>query len=337
MAPIPPPKNDIVLLIDKAHEDKLDRPRPHLGASMLGHACDRWIWLSFRWAVREKFSGRMLRLFRRGHAEEATIMKDLAMTGIDFSKRQANVSFGSHVSGSADAIIEGGVPEAPQTRHIAEFKTHNKKSFDALEKEGVLKAKPEHWGQMQIYMAGTFIERALYVAVCKDDDRYYIERVKFDKEAAEKLIARGKRLALTDELPPGLSIDPTWYQCRFCPAHSFCHEKQPTQHVNCRTCAHSTPKEDSTWKCERFDAEGIPFEYQLKGCDAHVLHPDMVPWNAKLGEPDEWSLTYIINGKLVVNGKTGFASTEIVANPEGCASNVVSEIKKLWPDAKVVK
>ena len=337
MAPIPPPKNDIVLLIDKAHEDKPDRPRPHLGASMLGHACDRWIWLSFRWAAREKFSGRMLRLFRRGHAEEATIMKDLAMTGIDFSKRQANVSFGSHVSGSADAIIEGGVPEAPQTRHIAEFKTHNKKSFDALEKEGVLKAKPEHWGQMQIYMAGTFIERALYVAVCKDDDRYYIERVKYDKEAAEKLIARGKRLALSDEMPPPISTDPTWYQCRFCPAHSFCHEKQPTQHVNCRTCAHSTPKEDSTWKCERFDAEGIPFEYQLKGCDAHVLHPDMVPWSAKLGDPDQWSATYTINGKLVVNGEAGFASTEIVANPDGCASSVVSEIKKLWPDAKVVK
>jgi hypothetical protein len=337
MAPIPPPKNDIVLLIDKAHEDKPDRPRPHLGASMLGHACDRWIWLSFRWAAREKFSGRMLRLFRRGHAEEATIMKDLAMTGIDFSKRQANVSFGSHVSGSADAIIEGGVPEAPQTRHIAEFKTHNKKSFDALEKEGVLKAKPEHWGQMQIYMAGTFIERALYVAVCKDDDRYYIERVKFDKEAAEKLIARGKRLALSDEMPPPISTDPTWYQCRFCPAHAMCHEKQPTQHVNCRTCAHSTPKEDSTWKCERFDADGIPFEYQLKGCDAHILHPDMVPWSAKLGDPDEWSVTYTINGKPVVNGGGGFASTEIVANPEGCASNVVSEIKKLWPDAKVVK
>ena len=337
MAPIPPSKNDIALLIDQAHEDKPDRPRPHLGASMLGHACDRWIWLSFRWAAREKFSGRMLRLFRRGHREEAVIMEDLALVGIDFSKRQANVNFGSHVSGSADAIIEGGVPEAPQTRHIAEFKTHNKKSFDALEKEGVLKAKPEHWAQMQIYMAGTFIERALYVAVCKDDDRYYTERVKFDKEAAEKLIARGKRLALTEELPPGLSIDPTWYQCRFCPAHSFCHEKQPTQHVNCRTCAHSTPKEDSTWKCERFDAEGIPFEYQLKGCPSHVLHPDMVPWEVSLGKPDQWSATYVINGKPVVNGEGGFASTEIVANPEGCASSVVSEIKKLWPDAKVVK
>jgi hypothetical protein len=337
MASIPPPKNDIVLLIDKAHEDKPDRPRPHLGASMLGHACDRWIWLSFRWAAREKFSGRMLRLFRRGHAEEATIMKDLAMTGIDFSKRQANVSFGSHVSGSADAIIEGGVPEAPQIRHIAEFKTHNKKSFDALEKEGVLKAKPEHWGQMQIYMAGTFIERALYVAVCKDDDRYYIERVKFDTEAAGKLIARGKRLALSDEMPPPISTDPTWYQCRFCPAHAMCHEKQPTQHVNCRTCAHSTPQEDSTWKCERFDAEGIPFEYQLRGCPSHVLHPDMVPWSAKLGDPDEWSVTYTINGKPVVNGENGFASTEIVVNPEGCASSVVGEIKRLWPDAKVVK
>ena len=339
MAPIPPSKNDLVLLIDKAHEAKEDKPRPHLGASILGHPCDRWIWLSFRWAARETFSGRILRLFRRGHEEEAKIMDDLAMAGIDFSKRQAHVNFGSHVSGSADAIIEGGVPEAPQTRHIAEFKTHNKKSFDTLEKDGVLKAKPEHWAQMQIYMAGTHIDRALYVAVCKDDDRYYIERVKVDKEAAEKLIARGKRIALSDEAPPPISIDPTWYQCRFCPAHAMCHEKKPTHHVNCRTCAHSTAKEDSTWRCERYDADGIPFEHQLTGCDAHVLHPDMVPWKVKDG-PTEWMLVYEIDGVDVSNGEpdaTIFTSREIIANASGCTNETVREIKKTWPGAEVVR
>lgn len=339
MAPIPPPKNDIAILIDAAHEAKEEKPRPHLGASVLGHACDRWIWLNFRWAVRQKFPGRILRLFRRGHAEEASIMRDLDMIGIEFSKRQASVDFGSHVSGSADAIIEGGVPEAPTIRHIAEFKTHNKKSFDALEKEGVKKAKPEHWTQMQVYMAGTHIDRALYVAICKDDDRYYTERVKFDKEAAENLIARGKRLALSDRMPPPISKDATWYQCRFCPAHDFCHVSKLTREVNCRTCAHSTAKDDSTWRCERHDADGIPYEYQLQGCESHTLHFDLVPWKAKEGL-NEWTFVYEIEGVDVSNGEpdaTIFSSREIIANTSGCADPTVRAIKNTWPGAEVVR
>lgn len=336
MAPIPPAKNDIAVLIDAAHEAKVEKPRPHMGASILGHACDRWIWLSFRWAVRQKFPGRLLRLFRRGHLEEAQIMKDLDMIGVEFSKRQAHVNFGSHVSGSADAIIERGVPEATETRHIAEFKTHNKKSFDGLEKSGVKAAKPDHWAQMQVYMHGMFIERALYVAVCKDDDRIYTERIKYDKETAEKLVSRGKRLALDERLPPPVSTDETWYQCRWCPAHDFCHGSKLTQEVNCRTCAHSTPKEDGTWRCERHAADGIPYEYQLTGCPSHVLHPDLVPWKQS-GTVGEWTAKYEIDGVIVANGEEGFSSREIVANPAGCASPVVHKIKETWPGAEVVR
>jgi len=341
MVQIPPAKNDIAVLIDAAHEAKAEKPRPHMGASILGHRCDRWIWLSFRWAVREKFSGRMMRLFRRGHLEEAQIMKDLDMIGVEFSKRQAYVNFGSHVSGSADAIIERGVPEASETRHIAEFKTHNKKSFDALERDGVQKAKPQHWAQMQVYMHGTFIDRALYVAVCKDDDRMYTERVRYVPEVAEGLVARGQRIAMDNRMPPPLSTDPSWYICKWCPAHDFCHQSKLTQEVNCRTCAHATPKEDSTWRCERWDSDGIPVEHQHEGCESHVLHYDLVPWDVKEG-PTEWTFTYIIDGKDVVNGEgdaTVFASSELIANPSACANphDLVQEIRAAWPGARISK
>jgi hypothetical protein len=339
MTAIPPAKTDIASLIDAAHEAREDKPRPHMGASILGHACDRWIWLQFRMAVRQQFPGRILRLFRRGHAEEASIISDLKMIGVEFSGQQARVKFGSHVSGSADAIIEAGVPEAPTKRHVAEFKTHNKKSFDALEKEGVQKSKPEHWAQMQIYMAGLDIDRALYVAVCKDDDRLYTERVRFDKTAADKLIERGKRIALADNIPPPLSNDPTWYQCRFCPAHDFCHKSKLSKEINCRTCAHSTAKDDSTWRCERWEADGIPFEHQLKGCDSHALHPDLVPWKWKGSGLNEWIMVYEIDGVNVSNGEpdaTIFSSREIIANASGCTDETVQGVRKAWPGSEVV-
>ena len=322
---IPEAENSIVALIDKHHESKAEPPRGHLGCSQLGHACDRWIWLSFRWAVQPKFPGRILRVFRRGQNEEATIVSDLRAIGMDLrmtGTKQQRVDLGSHVSGSLDAIIESGVPEAPKKRHIAEFKTHSKKSFDDLAKQGVQKSKPEHFVQMQLYMHGTEIDRALYVAVCKDNDEIYTERVRYVKEVAETFIRRGHYLAQSDRMPPPISTDPSWYQCKFCDAHEFCHSTKLTQHVNCRTCAHSTAKADSTWRCERHDADGIPVEFQRQACDSHVLHPDLVPWQQKDGL-DDWTAVYVIDGKDVANGEGDahvFTSREILANPSACAN-----------------
>lgn len=322
---IPEANHSIQGLIDKYHESKAQAPRGHMGCSQLGHPCDRWLWLSFRWAVQPKFPGRILRVFRRGQNEEATIVSDLRAIGMDLrmtGAKQQRVDLGCHVSGSIDAVIESGVPEAPKKKHIAEFKTHSSKSFSDLEKNGVEKSKPEHFVQMQLYMHGTKIDRALYVAVCKDDDRIYTERVTYDAEVAEKYIRRGHYLALADRMPPPISTDPSWYQCKFCDAHEFCHSTKLTKHVNCRTCAHSTAKADNTWRCERHDADGIPEEWQRKGCESHVLHPDLVPWQRKDGL-DEWTAVYVIDGKDVANGEGDahvYTSDEILANPSECAN-----------------
>ena len=333
---IPESDFSIQALIDKQHQEKSEKPRAHLGASTLGHACDRWLWLSFRWAVQPTFPGRILRLFRRGHQEEANIISDLRAIGMDVRKvsSQHRVEFGSHVSGSLDAIIDAGVPEAPKTKHVAEFKTHSKKSFDALVKDGVEKSKPEHFVQMQVYMAGTGLDRALYLAVCKDDDRIHTERVKLDKDVADKAVRRGHYIALSDRMPQPLSTDPSWYQCKFCDAQEFCHESKTTKHVNCRTCAMATPLSDSTWHCGKWD-DVIPLESQRTGCEGHVLHPDLVPWKRKDG-PDEFTAVYEINGTTVANGDPEqegvFSSKELLANAAACGSGdpLIAEMRKVW-------
>ena len=97
MTKIPQPIHSIAALIDASHETRTESPRGHLGCSLLGHPCERWLWLSFRWAVKEQFPGRILRLFRRGHNEEATIIKDLEAIGVKFSSHQEHVDLGSHV------------------------------------------------------------------------------------------------------------------------------------------------------------------------------------------------------------------------------------------------
>jgi hypothetical protein len=323
---IPDTSYSIQQLIDNHHQTLQDPPRPHLGVSGLGYPCDRWLWLSFHWAVVEQFDGRILRLFRRGHNEEATIISDLRAIGMDVrtSKNQHRVNFGSHVSGSIDAIIESGVPESPNKPHVAEFKTHALKSFSDLDKNGLQKSKPVHYVQLQVYMYGTDIDRGLYVAICKDNDLMYTERVKLDKALAEKYIARGQRIALDNRMPPPLSTNPTWYECKQCPAHSFCHETKMTKEVNCRTCAHSTALADSTWRCERHNADNIPVEFQREGCESHVFHPDLVPWELDANQTTEHMAVWIVDGKPLKNGDPApgvFTSREIAADLIACSKN----------------
>ena len=337
MVEIPERTVTISSLIDKAHEDKSERPRPHMGCSTIGHDCDRWLWLSFRWAVQEPFSGRILRLFRRGHNEEATVYEDLKAIGCKITDTQTRVDFGSHVSGSLDGCITG-VPGAPKKNHVLEIKTHGKKSFDELEKDGVYASKPMHWAQMQVYMLGVGTNRALYYAVCKDDDRIYTERVELDKEAAQKIIDRGKRIAMQENMPDPVRTDETNYKCRWCAGHDMCYGSKTTKHVNCRTCAHVTPKDDGTWSCERHKADNIPVDFQHKGCEDHVLHPDLVAWErAESTDPNE--AVYIIDGHPIRNGRGDahtFASSELLANPSACVDSIMGEIKAIFPDAKVV-
>lgn len=329
---IPDPEITITSLIDKAHEARQEKPRPHMGCSQLGHHCERWLWLSFRWAVMEKFPGRIMRLFRRGQNEEMTIISDLRSIGVHVSSTQRRVNFGSHVSGSLDGIGKG-VPGAPKTEHVLEFKTHSAKSFADLEKNGVAKSKPQHFTQCQVYMHGTDLKRALYVAVCKDDDRIYTERLEYDREHATKAIERGQRIALTDNLPPPISTDASWYQCKICPAHEFCHKTNTTQQVNCRTCAHATPLSDSTWHCAKWD-DVIPTDAQYAGCESHVLHPDLVPWK-RLEGPSDWVALYEIDGQAIANGEPGegvYGSKELLANTEACvqADPTLMQLRGEW-------
>lgn len=111
-------------------------------------------------------------------------------------------------------------------------------------------------------------------------------------------------------------------------------------HINCRTCAHSTAKEDSTWRCECHDADGIPVDFQRQACDSHVLHPDMVPWQRKDGL-DDWTAVYVIEGRDVANGEGDahvYTSREILANPKMCSlgDEYVEQLRETF-DARIVR
>lgn len=275
---IPEGKHTISAKIDKWYEDQPQKVRFHLGASGLGHDCERKIWMDFRWAKPEQFPGRVLRLFERGQNEEGQIVKWLKSIGVKLTRTEEDQVFldiGCHVGGSIDGLIEGGTPGAEKSRAILEIKTHNKKSFEELLKKGVKEAKPMHWVQMNTYAYASGIDRMLYFAVCKDDDRIYTEWLHLDQDVALKSIEKGQRLATQDEMPPPLSENPSWYQCKWCNLHGFCHGEDEIKNTHCRVCRYATACDDGTWYCEHHGGEIAP-EYQVQGCKAFELHDHMV-------------------------------------------------------------
>lgn len=84
-------KHPLIALIDEAVENAAESGfRKHLGGSLIGRPCDRELWYSFRWATAKKHSGRILRLFDRGHLEEFRFIEYLESVGFEvraYSKR----------------------------------------------------------------------------------------------------------------------------------------------------------------------------------------------------------------------------------------------------------
>jgi hypothetical protein len=207
MAQMPEPLHATVSKIYAAYEaDAEEDNRPHLGASLIGHECERYLWLTFRWADKKKFDGRMLRLFDTGNLAEARFVADLRRIGVqvhetDPEGKQWRVSdIGGHFGGSMDGAVLG-LPEAPKTWHVAEFKTHSDKSFNDLTKKRVEKSKPQHYAQMQVYMGLMSLDRALYYGVCKDNDEVYTKWVHFDQSVFDQLQARAKKIIDATEPP----------------------------------------------------------------------------------------------------------------------------------------
>lgn len=287
---------DIYAQYEKRGES--EKSRTYLGASVIGKECKRALWYAFRWAAKEKFDGRMLRLFQTGHLAEPRFVADLRAIGATVydvnpadGKQFGFVDHGGHARGHMDGAVQG-IPGGGKKWHVAEFKTHSAKSFATLKKDGVKKAKPEHFAQMQWYMGKSGMDRALYLAVNKDTDELYSERLEFDKVAFEQIQAKFDSIIFATEPPAKISNDPKFYLCNWCNFNGVCHGHQVPA-VSCRSCVHSTPERTpetaGRWSCAKAGPDSsIPVAVQRAGCDTHLPLPFLLTYADAVDAGDGW-------------------------------------------------
>lgn len=229
--------------------------RTHLGISLIGDECSAKLFYGWRWTKKPKFNGQTLRLFNRGHLEEGRFVALILASGMQIVQQdetggQYRVSYlGGHFGSAIDGVVIG-CPDMPNpsTPILTEMKTHNDNSFKKLKTAGVKESKWEHYVQQQEYMLYYGLPASLYIAVNKNTDEIWCEIVPFDRETAERYKDRGHIIALSEAPPPKLSQDRSFYKCKRCDYRGICHMGDMPE-VNCRTCKHSYPLEDGTWRC----------------------------------------------------------------------------------------
>jgi CRISPR/Cas system-associated exonuclease Cas4 (RecB family) len=353
MAAIPQPPKDspTVQAIYAAYEGKRSPLRPYLGVSQIGQACLRRIWYSFRWCGGEDHGGRMLRLFETGQLEEKRIIDNLRAIGCEMyeidestGRQWEFTAVSGHVRGHVDAIGRG-VPEAPKAWHVFEFKTHNLKSFTDLQSKGLKLSKPEHYAQLIVYMLLAKIERGMYVAVEKDTDRLYTERLRWEevKDDAARYLVNAAAIVASKTPPERISPDPESWSCRYCPFKSLCHGSVSPDpavpcRVTCRSCVHSTPViEDGgigRWVCERHKLT-LGEKEQATGCEDHLFVTQLITFAEAIDGGDDpagaWVQYRKPDGTTFTQGKQGsqYRSTELCELPKELVGlGMVQEVKE---------
>ena len=259
--------------IDKYCVTKFDNGhRSHLGASLIGNPCSRQAWFTFRWIHHTAHSGRLYRLFNRGHLEEPRFVDYLKGIGFEvseFSHNGQQYHYGSvkgHYGGSLDG--KANFPEEYQIpiRILLEFKTSGTgPKFNKLVKDGVILTKPVHYAQMSTYGWKFELTHALYMCVNKNDDDLHVEMVKLNWKLGEQMEKKAELIINSQTMPARISESPAFFECKYCDFLQHCFYGAKAD-FNCRSCVCASPVENSAWNCSRWNTV-IPKEYIAKGCE----------------------------------------------------------------------
>lgn len=232
----------IEALMDQAleHERDATPAREYLGASRLGAACERQLQYEYAKAPVDDgraFSGRLLRIFERGHRTEEMAIRWLRLAGFILKTEDANGhQFGFSVAGGRlrghiDGVLIGG-PEGFSYPALWENKCLGAKSWRELEKQGLAVSKPIYAAQVALYQGYLTLHEhpALFTAVNADTMEIYAELVPFDAALAQRMSDRAARVIRATEagdLLPRSFSDSTHFECKFCAWAERCWRTTP--------------------------------------------------------------------------------------------------------------
>jgi hypothetical protein len=226
---------DILAAIDVAlvADAETQARREYLGASSIGAPCERRVQFEYMGLPADpgyRPEARTQRIFARGH-----MMEDLAigwLTSAGFTvrtRREDGSQFGfSAAEGRFKGHVDGVILSGPgiKTPCLWEHKAVGQKSWAAMAKNGIAKAKPEYADQIAVYKAYLDLTApALFQATNCDTMEIYLELVPFDRKRAQAASDRAVAIIQDTEagaLRPRPTDDADFWLCRSCPFRERC-------------------------------------------------------------------------------------------------------------------
>lgn len=209
--------------------------RDYLGASVLGHACERFAYYALNNPEQaEPISYKGLFCIQDGHNTEKLIIDRLRMVdGIELWDRDENgnqIGFeDGKFKGHVDGIVRG-LLQAPKTWHIFEAKTCNEKKFNELnkckEKFGE-KSALEAWDfqfyvQAMIYCGKFEMTRHYLICATPGGRDMTSVRTEFDKTFYDNMLRKKDRILNAKSPPTRISEHKSHYLCKWCRFSKFC-------------------------------------------------------------------------------------------------------------------
>ncbi len=210
------------------------KTRGYIGASILGHGCERRIWLDWKESkppvkttpIEILKTGSREEKFDRGRHEEERLIKALQGSGYLVIDRQGAFSV---LDGNFQGHIDGIILDQEGNKYILEIKSTQEKYFRALVKNGVQKTFAAYYLQCQMYMHFFKIPRALFLAVNKNNGEIYQAVLEVDTAAIEMGLSKiNKILSHGNDMPAALADandPPPKIPCQYCDFVSFCYQQ----------------------------------------------------------------------------------------------------------------
>ncbi len=188
-------------------------------------------------------------------------------------------------------------------------------------------------------MGLTKLTRALYLAVNKNTDKLYSERIKFDKVEFNRLMSKAERIITSVQPPERIATRPDTFACKWCDAYDLCWGTSevalPIPSKGCRTCCHATPEltgNDKRWSCA-LHKKDIDTLDQQNACDNHLILPGLITF----AETSDASNTHIEftnkeDGVMWKHGKGDgmFTTEELMNTPVDMLNKSVVDVKDMF-------
>lgn len=214
-------------VLDETAAREAQKPRPYLGASLVGDECLRKC--QYTWQVESAHPARTMRIFARGHAAEETTAAAFLAAGFRLERGTDACEFSAldgRFKGHCDGIFRDGPPTLKYPC-LWEHKCIGSKGWAKLEKNGLKAAYPTYYKQVMLYQAYMDLadNPALLTAMNADTCALLHILVPFDAETAQAISDRAVRIVEATEaheLLPRVADSADDWRCNRCSHRERC-------------------------------------------------------------------------------------------------------------------